>query len=159
MHRYSETIRAPWTFWLIAVALTGSLGIAFGAAAGWGWGLVTFVIAQGIATAMLVGWTSRIVIDDSEFHAGPAHIALGYIVGVQTLDPDATREVRTVKADARAFLDYRGWVRASVRIDIEDDEDPTPYWLVSTKRPRDLATALIAAIQSHSPRDGSTTAQ
>jgi hypothetical protein len=29
-----------------------------------------------------------------------------------------------------------------VRVEVVDPQDPTPYWLVSTRRPDDLARAL-----------------
>jgi hypothetical protein len=29
-----------------------------------------------------------------------------------------------------------------VRVDLEDPLDPTPYWLLSTRRPQELAAAL-----------------
>jgi hypothetical protein len=56
----------------------------------------------------------------------------------------ATRPVppRGVDLDARAFLKIRPWVKPVVRIELDDDNDPTPYWLVSTRRPKELAAAL-----------------
>ena len=50
-----------------------------------------------------------------------------------------------VDADARAYLLLRPYLRASVRVGIDDPADPTPYWLVSTRRPERLAAALVAA--------------
>jgi hypothetical protein len=36
----------------------------------------------------------------------------------------------------------RGWLAQSVRVQVEDPEDDTPYWLVGTRRPEQLAAAL-----------------
>jgi hypothetical protein len=33
-------------------------------------------------------------------------------------------------------------VPGGVRVDVADDDDPTPYWLVSSRRPAALAAAL-----------------
>jgi hypothetical protein len=50
--------------------------------------------------------------------------------------------VRGPLAEPRAFVVTRGWLTRSVRVQIEDPEDDTPYWLIGTRRPRDLAAAL-----------------
>jgi hypothetical protein len=45
-------------------------------------------------------------------------------------------------ADPAAFLALRFWQPHGVRIDIKDDRDPTPYWLVSSKKSQELAQRL-----------------
>ena len=45
-------------------------------------------------------------------------------------------------ADARAHLVLRPWVSTTVELALADPADPVPYWLVSTRRPGALATAL-----------------
>ena len=47
-----------------------------------------------------------------------------------------------VDADARAFLLTRPYLKRSVKITVQDPADRTPYWLVSTRHPRELADAL-----------------
>jgi hypothetical protein len=61
------------------------------------------------------------------------------------LDREATRLLAGRDADARAFLLLRPYLKRSVRIEVTDPEDPAPYWLVSTRRPEELAGALVAA--------------
>ena len=65
--------------------------------------------------------------------------------GVTPLDRDATRQVRGPLAEPRAYVATRPWLPASVRLQVEDPEDDTPYWLVGTRRPQELATAVAAA--------------
>jgi hypothetical protein len=50
---------------------------------------------------------------------------------------EATRE-RGVSLDARAWLVIRPWIDPVVKITISDPQDPTPYWLVSSKNPEAL---------------------
>jgi hypothetical protein len=47
-----------------------------------------------------------------------------------------------VDADARAYLLLRPYLKRGVRVDIVDPDDPTPYWLVSCRRPEDLVSAV-----------------
>jgi hypothetical protein len=57
---------------------------------------------------------------------------------------DATAE-RGTRLDARAWLLIRGWVAPVVKIEVIDEQDPTPYWLVSARRPRELEQAIAKA--------------
>jgi hypothetical protein len=41
-----------------------------------------------------------------------------------------------------AFVVQRPWVRGTVRIYLDDPDDPTPYWVVSSRRPQALLAAL-----------------
>jgi hypothetical protein len=47
--------------------------------------------------------------------------------------------------DARAWLCIRGWVDPVVKMEIADPQDPTPYWLVSTRRPGEFIDAVTAS--------------
>ncbi|MCB1279909.1 MAG: DUF3093 domain-containing protein, partial [Salinibacterium sp.] len=54
---------------------------------------------------------------------------------------EATLE-RGRNLDARAWLLIRGWVGPVVKVENTDPDDPTPYWLVSSRKPEELASAL-----------------
>ena len=51
-------------------------------------------------------------------------------------------------ADARAYLLLRPYRKKAVKVSLSDPADPTPYWLVSTRRPDALAAALTRAVES-----------
>jgi hypothetical protein len=44
--------------------------------------------------------------------------------------------------DARAWLAIQASVKGLVKVEIADPEDPTPYWLISTRNPEKLARML-----------------
>lgn len=104
------------------------------------------VILPIIAFAFLTWWLRSlaitIVITDAQLIVGDAHIDRSYLGEVHPYASEAAREARGTGLDARAFLMIRPWVKTSVRIDINDDTDPTPYWLVSSRSPREMAEAL-----------------
>ena len=60
----------------------------------------------------------------------------------EVLDPEGTRRVLGVDADARAYLVTRPYLKHSVRVPVSDPDDPAPYWLVATRHPDRLARAL-----------------
>ena len=39
----------------------------------------------------------------------------------------------------------RPYVKTAVRVELTDPADPTPYWLLSSRHPQALASALDAA--------------
>ena len=64
------------------------------------------------------------------------------MVGTMTaLDAEQLRTALGPELDVRAYLCVRGWVRTGVRVTVNDPDDPTPYWLVSTRRPERLIQA------------------
>ncbi|BDZ63127.1 membrane protein [Agromyces mangrovi Wang et al. 2018] len=99
------------------------------------------VLYLGVQAAFLVA-SPLIEVTETELHAGKASIPLA-LTGEATAHEgaDATAE-RGVRLDARAWLLIRGWVPHVVKVPIVDDADPTPYWIVSTRRPTEMAAAI-----------------
>jgi hypothetical protein len=58
---------------------------------------------------------------------------------------DEARLERGQRLDARAWLLIRGWVDPVVRVQLVDERDPTPYWLISTRRPAAVIEAIAKA--------------
>jgi hypothetical protein len=84
-------------------------------------------------------------VGDGELRAGAAHVPVTLLRDPRALDAAQARHELGPGLDARAHLAQRGWVRTAVRVDLDDPADPTPYWLVSTRRPQALVAALLAA--------------
>lgn len=142
---YRERLHAPWWVWALGTVMTASLGVAYGFRLGLLPGLVTFVVAQALLAALLVTTAPVVVVDDRVLRAGRARLPLRHVARVATFDAERTREARGAKADPRAYLCLRGWIRTSVLVEVDDPDDPHPYWLVSSRHPRELAPVLAAA--------------
>jgi hypothetical protein len=130
--------------WLAALAFAAVLTVALWPAS------PPLAVAAGATTAVAglaaLWWTSPVVaVHDGAFRAGRATIPVPLLGPVTTLDADAMRAELGPRLDARAYVCLRAWARTGVRVPLEDPQDPTPYWLVSTRRPHDLAQALRAA--------------
>jgi len=142
---YRERLYAPWSAWLVTVTLTGSLAIAYGYPLGARVGIITFVLAQALGTWWLIATAPVVAVDDLVFRAGRARLPLRYVSRIAPLDSAQTREARGPLADPRAYLCTRGWTSRSVLVEVDDPDDPHPYWLVSTRRGLELAPLLAAA--------------
>jgi hypothetical protein len=146
---YAERLGVPLRWWVQGTMLVATLWLAVVVAVP---GPVAWVVTA-IALAVLFGgfWSygrARVCIDGDTFRAGRAHIPATYVGTATPLDADQTRRVAGVEADARAYLVLRPYLKRAVRVEITDPADPAPYWLVSTRRPEELAKALTALAQS-----------
>lgn len=140
---YCERLRVPLRWWLQGSALVASFWLAMVVAipepAAWG-------VTGGSMTLLVFGlWSyghARVVIEDGLLRAGRAKIDVRLLGNVVALDEAATRDTFGPLADARAFLLMRPYLRRAVHLAIEDPSDPTPYWLVGSRRPERLAAAV-----------------
>ncbi len=130
--------------WVVVVGLAASVG------------LVLLPIDQLLAAVVgvlalagaLVGTaavTPRVEVAGGELRAGRAHVPLGLLGEARPLAGAELRAELGPGLDGRAYVCLRGWVRRAVRVELTDPGDPTPYWIVSTRRPDELAAALRAA--------------
>jgi len=100
------------------------------------------VVVLAVGAVVLTGAAPRVEVRDGTFRAGGAHIPLAVLGPAVPLDATATRAELGPRLDARAHLCLRGWIHTAVRVEVQDPQDPTPYWIVSTRRPAELAAAL-----------------
>ncbi|HNM97112.1 MAG TPA: DUF3093 domain-containing protein [Marmoricola sp.] len=145
MH-YRERLFVPLRWWAQATMLVASAWLALLVSTP-GWvTLLGTAVAVAVATALLL-WigSARVEVSDTGFRAGTAQIPRQYVGQAVALDPEQTRRVFGVDADARAWLVTRPYLKRAVKVEINDPADPTPYWLVCSRRPEALADALNQA--------------
>jgi Protein of unknown function (DUF3093) len=140
---YRERLGVPLRWWVQGTMLVASLWlacvVAIPGAVAW---TVTAIAMALLVAALLSYGSARLEVADGSFRAGRARIDCRYLGEAEALDADATRRVAGREADARAFLLLRPYLKRAVRVEITDPADPAPYWLVSSRRPEDLAGAL-----------------
>lgn len=140
---YQEKLRPSIGMWILIAAAAAATALMVLPV----WPLGTVVLPL-ITFVLLVWWltslTVTIIVTERQLFIGEAHIDRRFVSDATALDAEAARAARGTGLDARAFLKLRPWAKLAVRIDIDDAGDPTPYWLVSTRHPTDLAAALNA---------------
>ena len=60
----------------------------------------------------------------------------------KVLDNDEMRRLRTRDADPKAYLAIRFWSPKGIKISINEKNDSTPYWLISSNRGSELIKAM-----------------
>jgi len=138
--------------WACVAGFAAVMGVAL-----WPVGVVPALVAAvgvllvGIAVGVALATPVRVA--DGELRAGSAHLPLDLVGEVRALDAPATRAELGPALDARAHLCLRAWARTAVRLEVLDPADPTPYWVVSTRRPERLAAAITAGRTRPAARD------
>ena len=124
--------------WLFAVMLDFSFAFALWAA----FDTTTALITGGALLLLTIYFSATtpllIVVSQSDVVVGPARIEKKYIKSVELLNSKSMALRRTREADPRAFLQLRFWVKPGIVIHLNDDRDPHPYWLVSTKHGHEI---------------------
>jgi hypothetical protein len=140
--RFREVIAPP--VWLLAFIyfLFTSISISIWAAIGNNPALWCQIILTVVLIYIAIRSRMIIEVDENELRINKAHIELRYLGDVTVLDTDSMRAVRGRDADPTAFLAIRFWNSRGVKVRVKDARDETPYWLISSKRGKDLAAAL-----------------
>jgi hypothetical protein len=143
---YAERLTVSWWMWPLALAFGALLAMEIWMGNDGSRAWLPFVVLLPL-TAALLWWAGRIrvVVRGDEFQVDDARLPLSFVADVVALDADGRREVLGVGAHPLAFVVQRPWVGGAVQVLLDDPADPTPYWVVSTRRPVELATALLGA--------------
>lgn len=140
---YRERLHVPLRWWVQATMFLATVWLAFIVALpGWlAWTASASLFGLVYGVFLWLG-SAEVAVRGGVLYAGPAQIPVSHLGAAEALDKDATRRVHGVDADARAFLVTRPYISRSVKVRIDDPGDPAPYWLISSRHPRQLAAAL-----------------
>jgi hypothetical protein len=139
---FKEVLRPP--IWLLAFIyfLFLSLVIAIWAAFDNTVTLIAFIAATIAIIYIAFAMRSTITFDGKDLRIDRAHIDIKYLGEATILDSPAMRLMRTRDADPAAYLAIRFWIPKGVKITVVDPRDPTPYWLITSKRGEEIAALL-----------------
>ena len=146
MRVYHERLWVPVSWWLLGLAVIVILGAEL--AAGFGWPVAAAIYAVLVAgwVAMLLSWgRPRVEVAGEELIAGGARLALAGAGQVSVLNRAQTRAITGPRADPAGFALIRPYLREAVYVEVTDPAAGTPYWVVGTRRPAELAAAINSA--------------
>jgi hypothetical protein len=141
---YRERLWPAWSVCVFVLLVAVGLGIIV-APFGVPVMLVVAVVMTIVLEGLLLGSTTTVGVEQGCFVAGRARIPVRFLGPPEVLDAAGMQYARGPGLDARAYLCLRGWIGPGLRIPVTDPEDPVPYWLVSSRRPQQLADALARA--------------
>jgi hypothetical protein len=141
--RFSERLSTPLWWYPIGLGIAAILAAEFRIADH----TLTVWIPFGILLpgSLLIIWSmgrQKVEVDDQQLRIRDAHLPLAVIETVVPLDATTLRRLVGRYGDPASFISTRPWVGPGIQIILDDPEDPTPYWVISTRRPEALAAAL-----------------
>jgi hypothetical protein len=139
---FDERLSVPWTWWP-AVLMIVTFGI-FEIAAGFTYHVyipVTIFLVGFFVVPLVLAGRLRVRVQEGKLTAGKDELSLTTITSITPLDREATRLRLGPQADPAAHLVVRGWVGPAVMLRLSNPH-PVPYWVVSSRRPDDLAAAI-----------------
>jgi len=144
---YRERLSVPLRWWAQGVMFIATVFIAvfLWVPAPLAW-TITGTIVLLFTLAMRSYGSASIEVRDGWLYAGKARIQTSFLGPATALSADEAWQVAGPKADARAFLLLRPYLRRAVKVEINDPADRTPYWLLASRHPDALAAALAAEI-------------
>ncbi len=107
-------------------------------------GLWFATIALVATLALFLLLSPTIEVTEDVLKVSRFKIPLDVLANPSSLDADELKNLIGPGADARAQLLIRGNIKSGIKIDVSDEDDPTPYIVISTRRPKELAVALLA---------------
>ena len=136
---------APWLFISTALVIPASLLVFL--PIDMTTGVVAAIVLYAACVVALLMAAPVVAVTAAEVRAGRARLPLAVVGAVEAYRGDEAQLERGQRLDARAWLLIRGWVSPVVKIEVLDETDPTPYWLVSTRAPDAVIEAITKAKQ------------
>ncbi len=144
MRDYRERLAAPLSWWLLAVPVILLLGAyaIYANLSGLIVAIVYIVFTAGYVAALLAWGSSVIEVSGGKLRAAGSELPLSRVTAVLPLDEEQAHAMRGPQADPAAHTLIRPFLKAAVYLEIDDPDGQVPYWLVGTRRPRELAAVI-----------------
>ncbi|HEV7897446.1 MAG TPA: DUF3093 domain-containing protein [Planosporangium sp.] len=143
--RHAERLWVPWWLWLPALAFAALMAaeVYLGAPGVRTW-VPYAILLPATAGALWALGRLRVAVEDGELRVDDARLPARFVAGVTVLGVAEKRILLGTAAHPYAFVVQRPWIKGAVQVHLHDPADPTPYWVVSSRRPAALAAALLA---------------
>lgn len=141
MTTYHERLwPALWIPWALLLVIPASLLVL--EPVSWLAGAVTGIVLYMGSVGLWIASSQPIDVLDGELRAGRARISLAFLGEAEAIEGHDAFLARGQNLNPRAWLLIRGGVADVVRVPVLDPDDPTPYWLLSTRQAKRLAAAI-----------------
>ena len=149
---YRERLWPGPTVWVLTFGMVAALAVAYAnavsALAGW-----AIAVAGGLfGLAMISRMAARVAVDADGLRAGRAFLDWDHTGRVVALDGPRARAARGPEGDPTAFLLLRPGVGpGAVVLEVLDPLDPHRTWLIASRHPERMASAIDSSRGRVSP--------
>ena len=143
---YRERLVAPVWWWVVGVGVAAGAAAEIHGGATGSRAVVPYVVLPLLAVLGLVALSrQQVTVEGSVLTVPKARAPVSAFGAPQVLDRAALREWRGPRAHRDAWVCVRPWLRRAVLLAVTDPADDTPYWLVGSRHPEQLAAAVRQA--------------
>jgi hypothetical protein len=139
---YFEKSKLPLRIWIFVLAISISIYLSIWAPLGVIPALFSTTLFTFGFVILLEKMKTSIKITTNFLYVNNAKIELKYIKSTTALNKAEFRKLNGVAADPAAFLATNFWTQTGVKVEINDRNDPTPYWLISTNQAGEIVKKL-----------------
>ncbi|APT94893.1 membrane protein [Corynebacterium stationis] len=146
---YRERQWVPWYWWLGAAFVAALTAATVGLNRHDFWPVITFFIVFVLLAWALVSMSKTVITVEKDpdntrwILVKGAQLPSDVVARSLAVPKSARRSALGPQLDPAAFLVSHQWVDELVMLVLDDPEDPTPYWLVSSKDPEALLRAFV----------------
>ncbi len=140
---YSERLHTPWWWYVVGVAVALVLAAEFQGSQQLALTLIPWILLPTLAAGVtfFIGRT-KVTVTEQELRIRGAHVPLRYVSGAIALDQRSLRRLVGRDGDPQAFVAIRPWIGPGLQVLLNDADDPTPYWVLSSRHPEKLVQLL-----------------
>lgn len=140
---YRERLYVSWWAWplpiIAAVLIAAEIHLGYPGVRSW----LPYVLLVPLALLLLVAASrTPVQLSDGELRVADARLPVRFVGEVEVIGKGDKRKALGPDLDPAAYLIHRGWIGPVLRVHLTDEQDPTPYWLFSTRHPERLAELL-----------------
>lgn len=139
----------PLYWWFLAAFLVLLTSMQFYLNRNFWWFIIPLVVLSAVAAWVLLSWSSTVLTVEEDpdgtrwLSVKSANLPHTVVSRSLAVPSTAKRNAMGRQLDPAAFVVSHGWVPEMVMLVLDDPEDPTPYWLVSTRNPEALLEAYL----------------
>jgi hypothetical protein len=127
---YLATAFVPIALYLVALAFSANAA------------LIALLVSELAILFLSFVLSPVITLSKQDFRVGKAVIPVSDLGEPFVIERSQAFQERGQKLNPAAYISFQIGVKGLVKIEVRDSNDPTPYWLFSTRRPEQLVAAL-----------------
>lgn len=127
---YLATMFVPIALYLVALAFSEDFALA------------ALIISELAIILLSFVLAPVIYLSQQDLRVGTAVVPVAELGETFVIEGAQAFQERGQKLNPRAYIKFQIGVRGLAKVEIQDPNDPTPYWLFSTRKPEQLVAAL-----------------
>jgi len=132
---FLATLFAPAALYLIVLAFDDL------------WALITFVVSELAIIFLGLFAAPTLSLSSKTLSIGNVQIPTQHVKAITVVEASAQQSEKGPKLNPSAYVRFQVGVKGLLKVELNDPNDPTPYWLISSRNP-DLVAKRFADLTS-----------